>query len=55
MLTPDGGVYNHLSEGEAREEKDLRLTLHHEVQLQLGQQLPQHRRVRRQPSVLQTI
>jgi hypothetical protein len=46
---------NHLSEREAREEKDLRLALHHEVQLQLTQQLPQHGRVRRQPSVLHTF
>ncbi len=44
--------HNHLRECEAREEKDLRLALHHEVQLQLAQQLPQHSRVRRQPSVL---
>jgi hypothetical protein len=47
--------HNHLRECEAREEKDLSLSLHHEVQLQLTQQLPQHRRVRRQPSVLHTF
>ncbi len=47
--------HNHLSKREAREEKDLGLSLHHEVQLQLTQQLPQHRRVRRQPSVLHTF
>jgi len=45
-------VLSDLGEGEAWKEKDLCLALHHEVQLQLTQQLPEYSRVRCQTTVL---